>query len=167
MKRHPANIEAATRRRLVVDLRRAGATYGQIADEVRRIYEAEGKADILPRSYNALYAHRDFTMAFQQATAQLRESVEQMRELEYARLDEMFNRIYPRVLGTEETPPDLSALDRALKIMERRARLAGLDSPFPVDLRQLTDAQLVALAAGRDPRRVIEDAPTDDAQTLP
>ena len=47
-----------------------------------------------------------------------------MRDLEAARLDAMLLPLWRRVQQGDER-----AVDRALKIMERRARLLGLDAP--------------------------------------
>ena len=51
-------------------------------------------------------------------------SVDQWVQLESHRLDRAINAIWEKV-----TSGDLNAIDRALKIMERRARLLGLDTP--------------------------------------
>jgi hypothetical protein len=47
-----------------------------------------------------------------------------VRELELTRLDAMLLPLWRRVQAGEE-----KAIDRALRIMERRARLLGLDAP--------------------------------------
>ena len=51
-------------------------------------------------------------------------SVDQWVQLESHRLDRAINAIWDKVADG-----DLNAIDRALKIMERRARLLGLDTP--------------------------------------
>jgi hypothetical protein len=49
-------------------------------------------------------------------------AVEEYRAMENVRLDEILRVLWPRVLKGE-----LTAMDRAFKVMERRARLMGLD----------------------------------------
>ena len=56
--------------------------------------------------------------------ATLREPADEVRDLEVARLDAMLLPLWRRVQQGDER-----AVDRALKIMERRARLLGLDAP--------------------------------------
>ena len=50
------------------------------------------------------------------------EKAKEVRQLEAIRLDEMWNSLYPEILKG-----DTSAINTALRIMERRARLWGLD----------------------------------------
>lgn len=59
----------------------------------------------------------------------LREPADDLRELEMARLDDMLKAISPHVAAG-----NLTAIDRALKIMERRAKLVGLDTPAKLDV---------------------------------
>jgi hypothetical protein len=72
----------------------------------------------------------------------------EIRELEAARLDRMTKALWPFVEGCEAIeadpergivaqaaiPPDLEMLDRVLKIMQRRARMLGLDEPTKKDV---------------------------------
>lgn len=76
-------------------------------------------------------------------------------QLEVRRLDKMFNTIWNNVIAG-----DLASLDRALKIMERRAKLLGLDAPeqnrnLNLDLLQCTDEQLERISRGEDPLTVL------------
>ncbi|MFC8447727.1 hypothetical protein [Kitasatospora sp. NPDC057223] len=83
-------------------------------------------------------------------------SVEELRALEDARLDRMFMVAYRRAVRDG----DLLAIDRALRIMERRARLLGLDQPArteitgqgggPIEVDTTAD-ELAALIAITDP----------------
>jgi len=76
-------------------------------------------------------------------------------QVELRRLDKALNAIWNKVLEG-----DPLAIDRMLKIMERRARLLGLDTPeqnrnLNIDLEQLTDEQLQRIARGEDPITVV------------
>lgn len=55
---------------------------------------------------------------------QIAGSADTLRSEELARLDGMLQKVYPRAARG-----DLAAVDRVLKIGERRARLLGLDAP--------------------------------------
>ena len=100
-------VQAHTRHLQALELRKAGATYQAIADQL-------GYA-------NARGAHKAVASALK---ATLREPADEVRDLEVARLDAMLLPLWRRVQQGDER-----AVDRALKIMERRARLLGLDAP--------------------------------------
>lgn len=59
----------------------------------------------------------------------IQEPADELRTLELARLDDMLKAIAPHVAAG-----NLTAIDRALKIQERRARLLGLDAPAKQDI---------------------------------
>lgn len=107
----PVSVHKATlsaERGTAIHLRRAGRTYDEIADEMgvdtkraRKLVEA------------AMVEHRE-----QVATA-----VSELRALEAARLDAMQAAVWPEAMDGRGF-----AIDRVLRIMERRARLLGLDT---------------------------------------
>lgn len=90
-------------------LRRAGASYQQIAEAL---------------DVSTTMAHRYVKQALEAMREETRETAEDVRQLELARLDEMLSRLWPKV-----TEGDMKAYDRALRIMERRSKLLGLDAP--------------------------------------
>lgn len=65
--------------------------------------------------------------AMKRYQTQVRESCEYLVTLEEIRLDEMFARIHPNIGAGQ-----LEAIALGLKIMERRAKLRGLDAPAKV-----------------------------------
>lgn len=130
----PRRIEAAEKRRRALQLRKAGATFDQIAEQVG--YDNKGNA------YRAV----------NQELADLpKEDAAELRDLEMARLDSLLTAMWPKAIGGNGW-----AVDRVLRIMERRARLAGLDQPEQI---AITTAQgdfesayraLIAEMAARD-----------------
>ena len=56
----------------------------------------------------------------------LQEPAEELRTLEVTRLDALIEKLWPQL---DHPLLGLQAVDRVLKVMERRARLLGLDSP--------------------------------------
>jgi hypothetical protein len=64
---------------------------------------------------------------------QLDEQADQVVALELERLDTMIRVLWPKVLGGtidgKKIAPDLPAMDRVLRLMDRRARYLGLDQP--------------------------------------
>lgn len=107
----PKRITEQERIRQAVELRKAGASFQQIADQL-------GYAE--PSG-----AHKAVTRALK---AMLREPTEELRALELERLDKMLFGIWRKAIagGTWE-------IDRVLKIMERRATLLGLDAPKKIE----------------------------------
>src|SRR3990167_4527882 len=83
----------------------------------------------------------------------LQEPADQLRKLELERLDRMLRGIWTTATDSGQNPIDPSvhhsAIDRALRIMERRARLLGLDAPTkiagedggPITIRVVYDLQ--------------------------
>ena len=59
----------------------------------------------------------------------LREPAEEVRSMEVQRLDHILDKLWSSI-GSD--PQGLHAVDRVLKIMERRAKLLGLDAPVKV-----------------------------------
>ena len=85
----------------------------------------------------------------------LREPADAVRQLEAERLDAMTAILWPLA-----AKGNLAAVDRLLRVMERRARLLGLDRPvlapsMDIDVTQLTDEQLQRLVEGEDPVAVL------------
>lgn len=102
------------------------------------------------------YSHRDLARrAVERAlAATVREPADELRQLELIRLDALWVEAVKvmttehitvnngRVIEIDGVPlkddgPTLSAIDRLLKIMERRAKLVGLDSPAKVEVMTL------------------------------
>ena len=103
---HARKLKSQTQ---AIELRRAGMSYAVIAQRLQ-----------LSRSR----AHALVQIAMQESHAQITASADELRAEEVSRLDGMLEKIYPRAAGG-----DVAAIDRVLRIGERRARLLGLDAP--------------------------------------
>ena len=105
-------VQANERQIKALTLRKAGAGYQAIADAL---------------------GYKDHTGAWRAVKAALKrtqqEPADELRQLELARLDDMLKAIAPHVAAG-----NLTAIDRALKIQERRAKLVGLDQPVKHDV---------------------------------
>ena len=108
-------ITAAEKQRRALELRKAGATFEQIADSLGYAFPAA--------------AAKAVKTALKRT---IQEPADEVRELELARLDAMLFAIWPRV-----KQGNLQAIDRALKIMARRAEYLGLDAPAKIDISVL------------------------------
>ncbi len=112
-------LDALERQRQALELRKAGVPYAKIA-------EALGYA-------HASGAHKAVASALKKT---LQEPADDLRKLELERLDAMLFAIWPSV--TKGIQP---AIDRALRIMERRAKLLGLDAPVKQAVGQDADVR--------------------------
>jgi hypothetical protein len=132
--KNPAEI--AERRRRALDLRKAGATYDAIAREMG--LSGSGAAfKIVKNALKATY----------------REPAEDVRKLELERLDRLTLALWKRAQNGES-----EAIDRVLKLMDRRAKLLGLDAPT-VSSATLT----LAPFQWPDDRETAADAPSGAA----
>jgi hypothetical protein len=135
MERLANKLASHDRKLQALELRKAAVSYQQIADQLG--YRSASGA------FNAVKAALKAT---------LREPANELRDLEVARLDAMLLPLWRRVQSGDE-----KAVDRVLRIMERRARLLGLDAPtrgeisgpdgkpLAFDLSRLSDEELKIL----------------------
>lgn len=132
--------EVAERRRLCVELRVAGKTWDDIAAALG--YKTKAAAC------------QDFGRALKERLKRLDQSVDDLRALELERLDALYREAWaimekPHLLvqggraievvvdgqavKLRDDGPKLAAMDRLLKIAERRARLLGIDAPVQIE----------------------------------
>lgn len=129
-------LRTAERRQFVLQMRKAGATYREIAAAAERHFASE--SDILPKHWDELYAYKDVKRTLDQMRHQMAEDVENIRALELERLDDMLKVLYGYVMPQRnQPPPDAStrfkAIDRILRLMDARRRLVpSLDQPMPI-----------------------------------
>lgn len=145
--------DTAQRRKQAIDMRMAGASFQQIADTLG--YTTRGAAC------------QDISRALEQSVAEQTRSVESYREEELQRLDALLAEAWAvlkrqhvtvshgRLIRDEsdepilDDGPTLSAIDRILKIQERRAKLLGLDAPQRHEVVSIdaVDAEIARLTA--------------------
>lgn len=127
----PSRVAAADWRPLAIQRRIAGHTYAQIGAEF---------GVTAARAYAVVSEHLDACR--KEAT----ERAEELRQIELERLDKLLAVVGPMAEGG-----DLAAVDRLLRIQERRAAYLGLDAPraqlVAVDARPDTVRALMALVA--------------------
>ena len=103
----------ATEKRLdALTLRRRGSTFREIADKL---------------GCSRAMVHKYVAGALREYAAANKEETEVYRALEADRLDALHAAIWPKAMNG-----DMRAVDRVLRIMERRAKLFGLDAPTKV-----------------------------------
>jgi hypothetical protein len=125
-------FKTSKRRKEVIQLREAGATWSDIAVTI----EERHGADALPKHWGKRYACQDFHRALDKLQDEVKDRARSVREMELRRLDRMLRGIWSAAVGGKGTPwnKQRDAIDRVLKIQKRRASLLGLDAPSEVDL---------------------------------
>jgi len=103
----------------------AGATFRKIAEQIIRDF---GK-DRLPKNYDERYAWSDVTAELDRLTDERTEMAEEIRRLELERLDRMFLGLWQSAIQG-----DTRAINSALRVMERRSKLLGIEAPAKVAL---------------------------------
>jgi hypothetical protein len=116
--RSPRRVRAAQRRREALELRMAGATYQDIGEVL-----GVSKTRAIKAVQEALRELQDLTV----------EKAEELRSTELARLERLQRVVWQRAIGTADQPASDKAVWRVLQIMERRAKLLGLDQPVKVE----------------------------------
>lgn len=144
-------LDVRRRQLEALELRKQGLGYQAIADRL---------------GYKNVSSAYQAVQAILKAT--LREPADELRRIEAERLDSLMTAVYRRAQDGDE-----KALDRVLRVMERRARLLGLDQgvpdPVALDLRAALDATRAAARAYRDPDADGESRPGtgDDPGLVP
>ena len=108
--------KAAEEQALCFDLRLAGHSIRAIAEMVTAHFGYNISKSTVHNRIEAEIAER------------IQPRAKALREMELARLDGYLTTIAPRIAAG-----DLQAIDRALRIAERRAKLLGIDSPIQVE----------------------------------
>lgn len=116
----PRTIAVTERRTRVLQMRRAGLTWQLIADRMARL-AAAGDIPPLPKGYDKREAQHDAMFLIDEIKV---EAAEGMLAFELDLLLAMQTPVY-----TQAMQGSLPAVDRMLRIMDRRARYLGLDAP--------------------------------------
>ena len=142
-KTDPIACSVAADRKSALDLRITGMSYRAIAAEL---------------GCSVSKAYDDVSAALAKLEAESAEKAAEVRRIELDRIDVMLKGIWP-----EAEAGDARKIETALKLMERRAKLLGIDAPtkqevsgpdggaIPIeDARAMLADRLAALAGGPD-----------------
>ncbi len=133
-------ILAKQRQQDALRLRQTGATFEDIGKTL----------EITPQA-----AHKAVKRALANLNKTIMLEADQTRALELVRLDRLTMALWSSAIAG-----GFGAIDRLIKIMERRAKLIGLDIPTGIanlnfNFSDLTDEQLRRIANGENPLHVI------------
>jgi transposase-like protein len=142
----PRRLSAAEKRAKALEAKKAGYTFREIADNL---------------GCSVSNAYKLVRKALDEINAKTEIDAQEMRDVEVARLDALQVTLWRRAVVNGE----LGAIDRLLSVMNRRARLLGLDLPQkhevtgkdggpiqtqdlpPIDLTQLSESALYEIEA--------------------
>ncbi len=114
-------VITAKRRLLVLQLRRKGLSYSEVAQEVVR----QIPGDELPKNWGEKYAAKDVSRLLKNLREEIDEEIQTVRQLELDRLDALLEAIWEDALEGQVTK-----IDRVLAIMARRAKyIPGVEAP--------------------------------------
>lgn len=124
------------RRDRVVSMRKTGANLGLIAQAIANDPKFQSP------KYCESQVHRDIKASLNELNEQCLMTTEEYRRLELERLDDLQFKLQSKLkIG------DVGAVNAALKIGERRAKLLGLDAPFLVKVEETVDSELRSMMA--------------------
>ena len=97
--------------------------------------------------------------ALKKLSKDMKGAAEEIRSLELSRLDEMQSAIWNDCMDGK-----LTAIDRVLKIMERRSKLVGLDAPERLNVK--TDIKIEQMNEAKDRlmSKILDMVPEDEAE---
>lgn len=110
-----ARVQATKRREQAMLLRRSGWTFDRIADKLGVTMQR---------------AHAMVNEGLAESRVQVAAIADELRAQQVSRLDGMLDKLYPKA-----AKGDVQAIDRVVKIEERRAKLFGLDAPVRTSLQ--------------------------------
>lgn len=113
-KNESEQIKIAERRARALELRKAGFSYRKIAEKL---------------SVSHVQARADIEAELKLLAEELHESADELRQIELERLDMLTRGLEP-FAAVGET----KAVNSFIKVMERRAKLLGLDAPIRTDV---------------------------------
>lgn len=114
----PEKLSTQLRRTFVFEKRLSGLTYQEIAD----VALEELGAEALPGQWDKREVWQDINTVLVDMQENLAVAVEGVRQMELERLDRLLTALWDSACGGNG-----AAVDRILKIMQRRADLLGLD----------------------------------------
>ncbi len=113
-KANSVKLTARDRRTKALEARKAGYTYQAIGDLLGITKAA---------------AHKTIMVALTEINEKIAETADAVRTIELERLDKLYSVMYVQAVKGNQ-----GAIDRCLRIMDRRAKYLGLDAPKAVDV---------------------------------
>ena len=140
----PSRVRAAQLQDRCLELRANGLSFREIARELK----------VAPAT-----AYKAVARGLAAVNAGCREQAQELRALEALRLDQMQAALWQQAIDER----DCKAIDRILRIMERRARLLGLDEPERRETKLEIDPQAAKFRRELLVKQILADAMNGEA----
>jgi hypothetical protein len=137
-KKQPKSINIVDRRRRALELRRAGATYEQVASVIAKELK-------LPK-YSRARAYEDIDFALAELNREFNIDTEGLRRLELEKIDRLELGLWKSAING-----DPQSVKVFVSLMDRRAKLCGLDAPVQMLVNKLADQEIESLVQGLRP----------------
>lgn len=118
-------LTTAERRAFVLAMRKTGATYRRIAAAAVARFGVEA----LPDTWGERYVHKDVARELERLRAEIAEDGDAVLRLELERLDRFTEALWARASSGDE-----AAIEKCLRIMDRRAKYLGLHRPEGIEV---------------------------------
>jgi hypothetical protein len=128
-KKAPKAINIVDRRRKALELRRAGDTYESIAQAISK--------ELKLKNYSRSRAFEDVRFALEELNREFSLEAQELRRLETEKIDRLESALWPLALVG-----NVKAADALKGLMDRRARLLGLDAPIQLLVDQAVNQEL-------------------------
>ena len=139
--RRAGKVTAAKRRSDVLTLAVAGHPPAAIAETLTAKYKAEGLSGVSQRSVEIT-----INKALEEWRASDASKIENVREMQLARLNQLLTKLYPKALGADGQP-HLKTVDRVLKLEQLRSKIAGTEAPRKLEVSG-------SIGLGLDPKEI-------------
>ena len=124
-------VDALERRQFVVERRIAGDVFWEIKDAA---IEKWG-ADRLPAHWDERYAYKDLKIWMDKTKKQMLDQLENHILLQLARIEKLIQEVWARTIPkTRDEPILIKNINAIERLMQRKAKLLGLDSAVVFEL---------------------------------
>lgn len=116
-KTSPQRVKIFKRQAAATELRSQGGSYEQVAETLRGLPDEERKNLAVGDGYDRSSAYKDVQEFIKRTLEEARESVEELRQIELDRIEQMWQAVFPYAIKA-----DLSSVGVCLRLQDQRAK---------------------------------------------
>jgi DNA-binding transcriptional MerR regulator len=132
-------FRTSERRNRVLRLRRDGFTYEQIAEAITKGQDGKDPDELTPVGASSIVQNYVTRLAEQDA-----DTITVLRQIDNERLERMFRRLEAALLEAETVKEKDMIVARQLRVLERKAKLNGLDAPQRHEIAGRVNVEMLA-----------------------
>ena len=141
-----SHADTELRRKKAFELRVAGLSYKDIFEEMKK-----DKSLSLPGTFCLFTVQQDIFRELEEIKVQIKDYAFEVLEIDLVRLENLLMIYYNKALSGDEKSANL-----ALRIMERRSRMLGLDTPRKLEVHDWRSEVIELYKSGKLTRDQIE-----------